>query len=141
MNRFMTETRVPTTKEQAWLFLSDAKALTGMTTFPKVQTIGDTRTYAGNTIRLKVGVPPIFVQWDSIIPMVGKDAFVDVGVKVPFPFAAWCHTHRVEEHQDGVYMIDDLIYKSYFPKWFVDAFILRPMFQQRKQAILHHFSK
>ncbi|AFS69779.1 MULTISPECIES: hypothetical protein [Exiguobacterium] len=141
MKHFLTETRVPTTKDQAWLFLSDAKALTGMTTFPKVQTSGDTRTYAGNTIQLKVGLPPIYVKWDSIIPMVGRDVFVDVGVKVPFPFSVWCHTHRVEERVDGVYMVDDLIYKSYLPKWFVDLFILGPMFRQRKQAILHHFSK
>lgn len=140
MDHFYTETKVPTTKEQAWSFLSDAKALTGMTTFPKVQTNGDTRTYAGNTIQLKVGVPPVFVKWDSIIPMVGSDLFVDVGVKVPFPFTAWCHLHRVEERADGVYMIDDLVYKSYLPKGLVDLFILKPIFQQRKQAILHHFS-
>jgi len=140
MNRFYTETKVPATKDQAWFFLSDAKALTGLTKFPKVQTTGDTRTYAGNTIQLKVGVPSVFVKWDSIIPMVGSDLFVDVGVKVPFPFSAWCHTHRVEERPDGVYMIDDLIYKSYLPKLVVDLFILKPMFQQRKQAILHHFS-
>ena len=44
MDHFYTETKVPATKEQAWSFLSDAKALTGMTTFPKVQTNGDTRT-------------------------------------------------------------------------------------------------
>jgi len=140
MDHFYTETKVPTTKEQAWSFLSDAKTLTGMTTFPKVQTNGDTRTYAGNTIQLKVGVPPVFVKWDSIIPMVGSDLFVDVGVKVPFPFTAWCHLHRVEERADGVYMIDDLVYKSYLPKGLVDLFILKPMFQQRKQAMLHHFS-
>ncbi|MDX1260528.1 hypothetical protein [Exiguobacterium sp. K1] len=140
MNRFYTETKVPATKDQAWFFLSDAKALTGLTKFPKVQTTGDTRTYAGNTIQLKVGIPPVFVKWDSIIPMVGSDLFVDVGVKVPFPFSVWWHTHRVEERPDGVYMIDDLIYKSYLPKAVVDLFILKPMFQQRKQAILHHFS-
>ncbi|MGA9231715.1 MAG: hypothetical protein WBV68_06655 [Exiguobacterium oxidotolerans] len=140
MNTFRTETKVTATLEEAWTFLGDAKALTGMTVFPKVKTIGDTRTIAGNTIQLKVGLPPIFVEWESLIPIVGQHAFVDVGVNVPFPFVAWCHLHRVEQRPDGVYMIDELLYKSYFPKMIVDLLILKPMFNQRKRAILDYFS-
>ena len=139
MHTFRFETRVDTSKEQAWDFLSDAKALSRLTVFPQVKTSGDTRTRAGNTIRLRVGVPPLFVSWTSWIPFVEEYVFVDVGTKVPYPFRAWCHVHRVEERESGVYFVDEVTYASFLSAFVIEAFILKPMFKQRKNAILNHF--
>jgi len=139
MHSFLHETKTGASKEELRTFFADAKALTDMTAFPKVRTYGDTKTRTGNLIHLKIGVPPVMVNWTSVIPVVAGDNFVDIGIRLPLPFLAWCHVHRIEERADGVYAVDELLFKSIFPSFLTKAFILRPMFRQRERALMKRF--
>lgn len=134
MRRFDVETTYETSVETLWGLLQDASLLTKLTRFPKVELIGDGASVEGNKVKLRVGVGPMQLPWDSRIAISGKYAFADQGIKLPFPFRRFTHVHRVEERSGRAVMIDEVTFDSYVPNILVEYFVLRPMFQERGRA-------
>ncbi|SHK47995.1 Ligand-binding SRPBCC domain-containing protein [Rubritalea squalenifaciens DSM 18772] len=107
------EQQLNCTPDEAWEFFSNPKNLDKLTPDAvgfKITHCQSEHMHEGQIIAYKVKVAPlIWVTWVTEITQVAdKKHFIDdqrVG-----PYALWHHTHRFEENDQGVYMIDDVNY-------------------------------
>jgi ligand-binding SRPBCC domain-containing protein len=91
----------------------------------------------GDVVRLKLGLWPIQMDWESQITeeKTGLDAwyFVDEGVLLPFFLQKWTHVHRVESQHGRCRVIDhiELEFRSGFWAWLLMP-LMRQQFAYRK---------
>lgn len=63
--------------------------------------------------------------------------FIDEGVVVPWPLKSWHHTHRVIAQEEGVFIIDEISYKTpsrlldiiFFPFFFGQFLLRKPQYK------------
>ena len=150
MHEFSKEQFLPIPISEAWSFFSSPKNLS-LITPPEMDfkiitpNIGD-KIYEG--LRIEYRVKPLFgisVKWETRIGHVlSPYYFTDIQMKGPYAF--WQHTHHFIEKNDGVLMIDYLIYK--LPLGFIGNIVHRlivrkkigKIFEYRKNALTKLFA-
>jgi len=97
--------------------------------FPPIVSIEqDGRFEAGTTVRIRIGVGPLAIDWVAVLEEVlpGRK-FVDV--QKQGPLRSWRHEHTFEAVPGGCVMRDEVSWKSLGPLALADRILIRPLLQ------------
>ncbi|WP_100372515.1 SRPBCC family protein [Bacillus sp. FJAT-45037] len=138
---FTYEAKVDASIEEVWEFFRTADNLVQITSFPEISIDSNPATTEGNTIKMKMGLGPLRVDWHSYIEeVVPYDYFVDVGVKLPWPLVQWRHTHAFSKVGETTVMKDTVEIQSPLPTAMLKP-ALTNMFKGRATAVHRHFQR
>ena len=141
MYHFHHEQTVPTSREEAWAFLSDPTNLQKLTP-PKMKLtpVGDppAEMTDGMLVSYSVRVPFLGKQtWTSeITGIIAEHSFVDVQVKGPYK--SWRHHHIIEDDPVGIRFVDDIQYEMPFS---IFGKIAHTLFARRQLVDLFKYRK
>lgn len=138
---YVHETKLPISKEEAWLFFNDINNLVRITSFPKVTIIEHNGTKTGSETKLSLNFILFKKTWKlRYVDVSEGDYFVDHSTTVPFPFKSWEHTHSFHPKGEETVMTDEIKYESYIPI-FLTNIVLSIMFKGREQALQKHLPR
>jgi ligand-binding SRPBCC domain-containing protein len=151
MHKFSTQQFLPISISEAWSFFSSPKNLSLITPpemdFKIITPHLQDKIYEGMKVEYRVKpLLGISLRWETRIDHVfAPHYFTDIQMKGPYAF--WQHRHHFVEKENGVIMLDEVIYK--LPFGFigniVHHFIVRKkiekIFEYRKNILNKLFSE
>ena len=140
-----TTVAAPFAKTAAKFNINLFKALAPV--FPQLRIDRYEGQQTGHRIDLRLGLWPVWVPWRLTIAHHWDEAeswgFVDQGLVMPWPLAAWQHEHRLNALPDGQTEIVDAIVLSVKPRWLAPAmgWLVRKQMEGRQPAYRAYFCK
>ena len=140
MHEFSTQQFLPISIEEAWSFFSSPKNLSLITPpemdFKIVTPHLEDKIHEG--MRIEYRVKPLWgitMKWETRIGQVlSPHYFTDIQTKGPYAF--WQHTHHFVEKNNGVQMLDELIYQ--LPMGFIGNIVHRLIVKKKIEKIFEY---
>jgi len=110
--------------------------------FPPVMSIDQDGDFEpGTTVRIRIGVGPLAVDWVAVLDeVISGRKFVDV--QVSGPFRAWRHEHSFLAAPGGCVMRDEVSWASRGPLSTLDRIVIKPLLRgyfARRHAALREW--
>ncbi|UCZ54647.1 hypothetical protein LGQ02_07830 [Bacillus shivajii] len=139
---FTFETMIEKPLPEVWCFFQSNENLVNITTYPKIELLGDKGMYKGAVIHLNMQFYFASFEWKGeVINIKDKEFFVDVANVLPFPLKEWKHVHSFEKlDEERTKMVDTVQFESYIPSVYIKAG-LYGMFHSRKKQLKKHLEK
>lgn len=134
---------VPLAKAAAKFNINLFKALAPA--FPQLQIDRYEGQQTGDYIELRLGLWPVWVPWKLTIADHWDEAdtwgFVDQGLVMPWPLAAWRHEHRLNAYPGGQTEIVDSIEFTVRLRWLAPmmGWLVRKQMEGRQPAYKAYF--
>ncbi|MBO6515789.1 MAG: SRPBCC family protein [Bacteroidia bacterium] len=136
---FKKEILIHTSLETMWSFLSNPKNLQQLT--PKSmggKPLGDMPEQMVEGMEVEYRIQPFFplsLTWRARFPKVVKHHyFIDEQIKGPFK--SWQHKHTITSDENGVRMMDEIVYEP--PFGIIGAIANKLFIRKQLQAIFDH---